>query len=84
MTTELASLIERRKEIDQEFKIREQQMNEFRIECQEAAQKIEIQLAQQCKHEYIRDNYMYAPLYCKTCYLEKDQIGHLSRMAINT
>ena len=43
------------------------------------ALEIESRLAEICEHSYTRDSYAYAPLYCRHCLLEKEQVLRLLR-----
>ena len=33
--------------------------------------KVNSFLRQKCDHEWTRENYIYSPLYCKICYIER-------------
>ena len=76
---EVTELVSARRELDRRFKEKEMELNEFRRHINTKALEIESHLAEICEHSYTRDSYAYAPLYCRHCLLEKEQVLRLLR-----
>ena len=80
---EIAELVSARRQLDERFKQKEMELDEFRQKVYKQAREIENRLAYICEHSYTRDNYAYAPLYCRHCLLEKEQVWRLKARSQN-
>jgi len=80
---EIAELVSARRQLDERFKQKEMELDEFRKKVYQQAREIETRLANICEHNYTRDNYAYAPLYCRHCFLEKEQVWRLKARSQN-
>jgi arginine utilization protein RocB len=78
MSEDISILVEQRKQLDKEYELQKQDLEQHRLKWSSACKKIEIKLVELCEHDYTRENYAYAPLYCRHCLLEKDQVWRLS------
>ena len=71
---DVEGLIEMKKRIEEkENTLRRKHQEELNI-LNAVLKNVSINLAFGCDHEYQRDSYFYAPLYCKHCHLLKEQI----------
>ena len=68
---EIASLVAERRQLDKEYQEIKQAEKEAFIRCKKKSVEIEKKLSNLCEHEWVRDNYLYAELYCKICYIDK-------------
>ena len=75
----ITELVEQRKQLDLLFLRKEKDLELHRLNWRDACKKIELKLVEICEHDYTRENYAYAPLYCRHCLLEKEQVWRLSR-----
>ena len=80
---EIAELVSARRQLDERFKQKEMELDEFRQKFYQQAREIETRLANICEHIYTRDSYAYAPLYCRHCLLEKEQVWRLKARSQN-
>ena len=80
---EIAELVSARRQLDERFKQKEMELDEFRQKVYQQAREIETRLANICEHSCTRDNYAYAPLYCRHCLLEKEQVWRLKARSQN-
>jgi hypothetical protein len=78
MSDEIMKLVEQRKQLDETFSRKEKDLEQHRQNWRDACIKIELKLVELCEHDYTRENYAYAPLYCRHCLLEKEQVWRLS------
>ena len=83
MLEELKELVEQRKQLDQHFRRKEKDLESHRRNWRDACKKIELKLVEICEHDYTRENYAYAPLYCRHCLLEKEQVWRLKALSQN-
>ena len=79
MSMKITELVEQRKQLDLLFLRKEKDLELHRLNWRDACKKIELKLVEICEHDYTRENYAYAPLYCRHCLLEKEQVWRLSR-----
>tara|TARA_R110002167_G_scaffold348343_1_gene559676 strand:- start:44 stop:295 length:252 start_codon:yes stop_codon:yes gene_type:complete len=77
MSMEITELVEQRKQLDLLFLRKEKDLELHRLNWRDACKKIELKLVEICEHDYTRENYAYAPLYCRHCLLEKEQVWRL-------
>jgi len=73
----ITELVEQRKQLDLLFLRKEKDLELHRLNWRDACKKIELKLVEICEHDYTRENYAYAPLYCRHCLLEKEQVWRL-------
>jgi hypothetical protein len=67
MKSEVTELVEELKQVDTKLrKIRKSYDEKIRL-LQKKSAKIQGELRVKCDHEWIRDSYQYAELYCKHC-----------------
>ena len=71
------SLVEMQKRLRENERIAQQKHKEEMKSIEEEIIAIQVKLAHLCSHEFIRDNYPYAPLYCSRCLLEKNHVFNL-------
>ena len=64
-------LVKKRRQLDKDMDAKKEEYDarwgQFRIDATE----IEKELAILCEHTWKRDNYLYAELYCSTCFIEQ-------------
>jgi len=77
MSMKITELVEQRKQLDLLFLRKEKDLELHRLNWRDACKKIELKLVEICEHDYTRENYAYAPLYCRHCLLEKEQVWRL-------
>ena len=80
---EITELVEQRKQLDLLFLRKEKDLEQHRLNWSSACKKIELKLVELCEHDYTRENYAYAPLYCRHCLLEKEQVWRLKAHSQN-
>ena len=80
---EITELVEQRKQLDLLFLRKEKDLELHRLNWRDACKKIELKLVEICEHDYTRENYAYAPLYCRHCLLEKEQVWRLNAHSQN-
>ena len=83
MSMEITELVEQRKQLDLLFLRKEKDLELHRLNWRDACKKIELKLVEICEHDYTRENYAYAPLYCRHCLLEKEQVWRLKAHSQN-
>ena len=81
MSEDVSRLVEQRKQLDIEYESKKNNLEQHRLNWSSACKKIELKLVELCEHDYTRENYAYAPLYCRHCLLEKEQVWRLSRIS---
>ena len=79
----ITELVEQRKQLDLLFLRKEKDLELHRLNWRDACKKIELKLVEICEHDYTRENYAYAPLYCRHCLLEKEQVWRLKAHSQN-
>ena len=83
MSMKITELVEQRKQLDLLFLRKEKDLELHRLNWRDACKKIELKLVEICEHDYTRENYAYAPLYCCHCLLEKEQVWRLKAHSQN-
>jgi arginine utilization protein RocB len=83
MSDEIMKLVAQRKQLDETFRRKEKDLELHRLNWRDACKKIELKLVEICEHDYTRENYAYAPLYCRHCLLEKEQVWRLKAHSQN-
>ena len=68
---EIADLKDERDVLKKEFKALKEHYDSEYIRIGRKITQIESKLRKICKHDWIRDNYIYADLYCKHCLIGK-------------
>lgn len=71
---DIPSLVEMEKRLREKERTAQQKHKEERKSIEEEIIAIHVKLAHLCSHDYTRDNYPYAPLYCSHCLLQKNEV----------
>jgi hypothetical protein len=64
-------LVKKRRQLDKNMKVKQEEFDALWKQTRIDALEVETELAILCEHTWKRDNYLYAELYCSTCFIEQ-------------